>query len=46
MSDPAADVDYAHEAVERITARHEFSANLAVIRTADRMFDSLLDVVA
>ncbi len=46
MGDPDAEIDYAHEAVEQITAKHELSANLAVISTADRMFDSLLDIVA
>ena len=46
MGDPAADVDYTDEVVEQITAKHEFSANLAVIRTADEMSDKLLDILA
>ncbi|MES2721632.1 MAG: flagellar basal body rod C-terminal domain-containing protein [Pseudomonadota bacterium] len=46
MGDPASNVDYAHEAVEQITAKHEFSANLAVIGTAGEMTDSLLDILA
>lgn len=46
MGDPAFSVDYAHEVVEQITAKHEFSANLAVIRTADEMTGDLLDILA
>jgi flagellar hook protein FlgE len=46
MGDSSFEVDYGHEAVEQITAKHEFSANLAVIRTADDMQQSLLDLIA
>ncbi|WP_421930664.1 flagellar basal body rod C-terminal domain-containing protein [Phenylobacterium sp.] len=46
MGDPTADVDYTNEVVEQITAKHEFSANLAVIRTADEMTGDLLDILA
>ena len=46
MGDPAFEVDYTHEAIEQITAKTEFRANLAVIRTADEMTDSLLDILA
>jgi flagellar hook protein FlgE len=46
MGDSSFDVDYGHEEVEQITAKHEFSANLAVIRTADDMQQSLLDLIA
>ncbi|WP_340644045.1 flagellar basal body rod C-terminal domain-containing protein [Phenylobacterium sp.] len=46
MGDPAFDVDYTHEAIEQITAKTEFRANLAVIKTADQMTDSLLDILA
>lgn len=46
MGDSSFEVDYSHEAVEQITAKHEFSANLAVIRTADDMQQSLLDLIA
>jgi flagellar hook protein FlgE len=48
-SDPAEDgcgdgVDYAQEAVTQIEAKHQFSANLGVIRVADEMWDALLDI--
>ena len=46
MGDPAFSVDYTHEAVEQISAKHAFSANLAVIGTAGEMTDSLLDILA
>ena len=46
MGDPGSDVDYTHEAIEQITAKTELSANLAVIKTADQMTDSLLDILA
>lgn len=46
MADPSFDVDYADEAIEQITAKTEFSANLAVIRTSNEMTDSLLDILA
>ena len=37
-------VDPAQEAVEQITAKHQFSANLGVIRIADEMWKSLLAI--
>lgn len=37
-------VDYAHEAVEQLKAKHEFRANLQVIRFADEMWQSLLAI--
>jgi len=37
-------VDYAHEAVEQLKAKHEFKANLQVIRFADEMWQSLLAI--
>jgi flagellar hook protein FlgE len=46
LADPNAEVDYAEEAVEQISAKHEVSANLAVIRTADEMLGELLDIKA
>lgn len=36
----------AGEAVERITAKTELSANVAVLRTADEMTGTLLDMLA
>lgn len=33
------------EAVEQIRAKHDFSANAAVARTADEMIGTLLDVL-
>ncbi len=46
MGDPGSGVDYGAEAVEQISAKQEFSANIAVIRTADEMQQSLLDILA
>jgi flagellar hook protein FlgE len=46
MGDTGFDVDYGAEVVEQVQAKHEFSANLAVIRTADDMAQSLLDIIA
>ena len=37
-------VDLATETVELVKARHEFSANLQVIRFADDMWRSLLEI--
>jgi flagellar hook protein FlgE len=37
-------IDLAHEAVEQISAKTEFSANAAVIRTADEMTGALLNL--
>lgn len=36
----------AEETVERIQARTDFSANAAVVRTADEMTGTLLDILA
>ena len=53
VADPTADgsgdgsgdgVDYAQEAVTQIEAKHQFSANLGVIRVADEMWQALLDM--
>ncbi|MBU4433130.1 MAG: flagellar hook protein FlgE [Alphaproteobacteria bacterium] len=38
------DTDLAKEAVERITAKTAFQANVAVIKTADKMTGALLDL--
>lgn len=46
MGDPAANVDLGREVVEQVTAKHEFSANAAVMRTADDMMGDLLDILA
>ncbi len=43
---PFADVDMAEEAVEQISARAAFSANVQVIRTANQMMGQLLDLLA
>lgn len=37
--------NYAIEAVEQIGARADFSANAAVVRTADQMTGRLLDIL-
>jgi flagellar hook protein FlgE len=37
-------VDYGHEVVEQIQAKHQFSANLNVVQIADRMWRSLLEI--
>lgn len=37
-------IDLAHEAVEQVSAKTDFSANAAVIRTADEMTGALLDM--
>jgi len=46
MGDPSFEVDYGAEVVEQVSAKHAFSANLSVIRTADEMAQSLLDILA
>jgi flagellar basal body rod protein FlgG len=46
MGDPNADVDLVAETVEQISAKHEFSANVQVIKTADDMLGDLLDIIA
>ena len=38
------DVDYAQEAVTQVQAKTAFSASAGVIRIADRMWQSLLDL--
>lgn len=42
--DPLADL--AGESVERIEAETALKANVAVLKTADRMYGSLLDILA
>jgi flagellar hook protein FlgE len=37
-------VDYAQEAVSQIEAKHAFQANVGVIKVADEMWRSLLDL--
>jgi flagellar hook protein FlgE len=37
-------VDYGHEAVEQVQAKHAFTANVSVIKVADKMWQSLLDI--
>lgn len=44
MNDPAADVDIAQEIVQQLNAKHEVSANISVLRTADEMMGKLLDL--
>ena len=39
-------VDVAHEMVEMVQAKHQFSANLGVIRFAQDMWDALLKLQA
>lgn len=46
MGDPNADVDLATEVVAQLSAKHEFKANLAVIRTSNEMTDALLNIIA
>lgn len=41
-----ATIDLGHEMVEMIQAKHHFSANLKVIRFADEMWRSLLEIQA
>lgn len=42
-ADPLADL--AGETVERMTAETAFKANVAVLKTADEMYGSLLDIL-
>ena len=44
MGVEGADVNVEHEMVEMISAKHQFSANLSVIRFAQDMWDSLLEL--
>ena len=46
MGDPSADIDLAKEVVEQVSAKQDFRANLAVIRTSNEMTDALLDILA
>lgn len=46
MGDTGFNVDYGAEVVEQVSAKQEFTANIAVIRTADEMQQSLLDIIA
>ena len=41
---PAGDVDYAQEAVTQIQAGQSFKADVGVIKVADQMWQSLLDL--
>ena len=43
-ADPLADL--AGETVDRMTAKTAFSANVAVLKTADEMYGRLLDILA
>ncbi len=45
-SEAGQDVDLGHEAVEQISAKTDFAANAAVIKTADEMTGALLDIIA
>ena len=42
LGSPDSNVDYASEAVEQISAKQSFRANLGVIKVADEMWDALL----
>ncbi|OXE35038.1 MAG: hypothetical protein CGW95_16310 [Phenylobacterium zucineum] len=46
LGDPKADVDLAAEAVEQISASSAFQANIAVLKTAGDMQQTLLDILA
>ncbi len=46
IGDPNAQVDLATEVVTQLSAKQEFKANLAVIRTSDEMTDALLNILA
>jgi flagellar hook protein FlgE len=41
---PAGDADYAQEAVTQIQASQSFKADVGVIKVADQMWQSLLDL--
>jgi flagellar basal-body rod protein FlgC len=41
----APNVDLANEFVQQITARYSFALNAAVVRTDQKMFKALLDIV-
>lgn len=42
----ASTVDYSEEAVNRMTAKHMLSANIAAMKTADEMEKSVIDILA
>jgi len=42
----AAGADMARDAVEQLSAKQDFAANLAVLKTADQVMGSLLDIRA
>ena len=46
MGVPGAQVDLPTEIVEQMSAKHQFSANALVIRTAQDMTGELLDILA
>ena len=46
MGEPNSDVDLASEVVTQVSAKQEFKANLAVIRTSNEMTDALLNILA
>lgn len=46
MGEPNGDVDLASEVVTQLSAKQEFKANLAVIRTSNEMTDALLNILA
>jgi hypothetical protein len=46
VGDPETQVDLVAETVEQVGAKTAFSANAAVIRTADEMNKALLDILA
>ena len=39
-------IDLAHEAVEQVSAKTDFTVNAAVAKTADEMTGALLDIIA
>ena len=41
---PGGDIEYASEAVNQIEAKQAFKANVGVIKVADEMWQSLLDL--
>jgi len=46
MGQPGNDVDLAEEATTEIEAKTAFQANVAVLKTADKMQQSLIDILA
>ncbi len=45
-ADPESGVDLPRELVGTIEAKHAYAANAAVVRTADHMLGSLIDILA